>query len=171
MVAMVGRFFRSALRTGIPFGILMSVYYMVTSDDPLVRVIASGALAGVVFGALMAAFLELQHRGGARYDPTGPGEELIRWQAARREQEDHSASGHLYLTGERLVFVAHEFSRPSDGLSMPLQEISSVRAGRSMGVLPNAVEVVRGGVCDRFVVGDRRGWIRQLRQRMSRDGG
>lgn len=143
----------------------MTVYEMVTSEGSLVSGIVSGAVAGILFGLLMAAFSEFQHRGGAKYDPSGPEEALLRWEVARRRATNgETADGYLYLTGERLVFLPRHFSLPDDELSIPLGEIFSVRPGRTVGVLPNAVEVVHAEACERFVVGDRRGWIRQVRR-------
>lgn len=165
------RFVRTALQTGIPFGVFMSLYQTLASDGSLVRGLVSGAFAGVLFGLLMAAFSEFGHRRSARYDPSGPEEELLRWEAARRGKGRAAASGYLYLTDERLVFLPRDFSLPDDEISIALGKIDSVLPRRTGGVLPNGLEIVWGEGSEHFVVQDRKGWIRQLRRRLSGSAG
>lgn len=164
----MARFSRTALQTGIPFAVLMYPVLLFISGGSLGSTIPVAVAAGVMFGLLIAAFVEYQHRKFAGHDPTDPGEKLLMWGGANHWKGKESVGGYLYLTDERLVFISHKVNIQNHKLSIPLEEISSVRPCQTLVVVPNGMEVVRGQDKERFVIHNRRGWIGKLQERLPR---
>jgi hypothetical protein len=57
-------------------------------------------------------------------------------------RERESVGGHLYLTRHRLSFRPHALNFQTQPLDLPLAQIASTRAHRSMGIIPNGLTVV-----------------------------
>jgi hypothetical protein len=62
----VNKFTQTAIRTGVPFGVAMGVFYYVQHRQPLA--IVGGLVAGLLFGIAMAVY---QRRGEKRFQKLG----------------------------------------------------------------------------------------------------
>lgn len=164
---MAKRLAKTVLIAGLPFGVVMSLFFMLSSYSPASN-IATGVVSGALFGVGMAAFAEYQGRRFSGHDPCAPGEELLKQGGANHRRKAEGVGGYLYLTSERLLFCSHKFNLQNHELSIPLEDISSVRPRLTAGFIPNGLEVVWGGEKkERFVVAGRREWARELREHLN----
>ena len=102
--------------------------------------------------------------------PLGQGEELVRSSAANMQRGAETAGGKLYLTTQRLVFIAHSFNVQRGPSEIPLQLIRDVGGAwtKLLGVLPlvpNSIAVtLHDGTVHSFVVTGRSSWITAITQ-------
>ena len=107
--------------------------------------------------------------------PLAPGESLVRSGGANMQRGAETAGGKLYLTTERLVFIAHSFNLRSGPSEVPLALIADVGTAwtKLLGVLPlvpNSIAVtLRDGTVHSYVVTGRGAWIAAITQ--ARGGG
>jgi hypothetical protein len=165
------RFVRTAVTTGVPFGLVMGLLYFLMmsflfgfSSQLLAFGVVQGAGCGALFGVCMGAFVSYQGRKFASENPCAPGEDLIRHGVANHFLRLEGAGGYLYLTTERLLFRSHKFNVRDHELSIPLKDVVSVRPFLTAGLIPNGLEVVRAGRRERFAVEDRHGWADEIRR-------
>ncbi|HEX7353167.1 hypothetical protein [Brachybacterium sp.] len=107
--------------------------------------------------------------------PLAAGETLLRSGGANMQRGAETAGGKLYLTSERLVFIAHSFNVRSGPSEVPLAIIAEVGTAwtKLFGVLPllpNSLAVtLRDGTVHSFVVTGRGAWIVEITR--AREGG
>jgi len=70
--------------------------------------------------------------------------------------------GILKLTPDQLVFSAHGFAQKARVFSWPLRDFTGVSAARTLGLVPNAIQVRFGAAEVKLVVTDRKGWMSQI---------
>ena len=150
-------FFKTFWQTGLPFGILMGIFYSFQSGWK------GGALAGlfsgVLFGLMMAGFVKFQSRKFTQNRPLSADEKLIKEGSANHQ----GTGGWIYLTDSRLIFVSHKINIKNEELSIPLSEIVSIEKGRSLGIFPNRLILnLKNGRAEKFVFQDAKNWIHQI---------
>lgn len=97
--------------------------------------------------------------------PLAAGESLVRSGSGNMQRGAETAGGKLYLTTERLVFIAHSFNLRSGPSEVPLALIAEVSTAwtKLFGVLPlvpNSISVtLRDGTVHSFVVTGRTAWV------------
>jgi hypothetical protein len=159
------RFLKTAVMTGVPFGLIMGVFCALRGPIPLGWVFGLAGLAsGVVFGILMAAFAEWQRSRFTREDPCHQGERLLKQGPANHFRGWEGVGGWLYLTDRRLLFRSHRFNVQRHELSIPLDAILEARACATLGVVPNGLHVETARGAERFVVEGRAGWVKEIDQ-------
>ena len=156
------RWLRTLLFSGLPFGIGMSVFFTVRfgpTRGPIV-----GMSAGLVFGVAIAGFLALQRK---RFSHVGPyeGEPVLHQGPANHWRGGEARGGWLILTPTRLCFRSHGMNVQNAPLAIALGDIAAVEPRRSLGLIPNGLELARrSGGRERFVLAERAEWIGQLTQ-------
>lgn len=152
----------TALVLGIPFGLGMSLLFVLITGGW--RGIVPGAVAGVLFGAICAAFAAAVQARGASKDGTFAGEPVLHEGPANHWSGEEARGGWLVLTPSRLVFRAHGYNFQKHPVVIARGEIVGVEPGRSLGIIPNGLRVRRlhGGE-ERFVVRAQSAWVRALR--------
>ena len=162
-------FLRTALVTGTAFGVFMGLFWAVVGavgpeswlGGPL-RV-ALAVVSGVPFGLAMAGFAAIQRRRFARVRPELAGEDLLHDGPANHWLHGEGVGGWLFLTKERLLFRSHRFNVQRHELSVPLADITRVRAVRTAKLFPNGLRVNLGsGHVERFVVRENRRWCEEI---------
>lgn len=104
-----------------------------------------------------------------------PDEQLLRHGRANMQRGAETAGGKLFLTTERLVFVAHSFNVRSGSSEVPLALIGEVATSWTkllgkLPLLPNSIAVtLRDGTVHSFVVPGRDAWIDAIDH--AREGG
>lgn len=107
--------------------------------------------------------------------PLSEGETLLRSGRANMQRGAETVGGKLYLTSERMVFIAHSFSVRSGPSEVPLALIAEVSTAwtKLFGVLPlmpNSLALtLRDGSARSFVVPGRGAWIAAIDE-ARRDG-
>lgn len=104
-----------------------------------------------------------------------PEEQLLRHGRGNMQRGAETAGGKLFLTTERLVFVAHSFNVRSGSSEVPLALIAEVGTAWTkllgkLPLLPNSIAVtLRDGSVQSFVVTGRDAWIDAIDH--AREGG
>lgn len=102
--------------------------------------------------------------------PLAPGETLVRSGGANMQRGAETAGGKLFLTTERLVFIAHSFNVRRGPSEVQLAVIAEVGTAwtKLLGVLPlmpNSIAVtLRDGTVHSYVVTGRGAWITAITQ-------
>jgi hypothetical protein len=160
---------KTALITGLPFGISMGVLAGVAFG--ITRRLSNGVVfglvvaiaSGLVFGLAMASFMAIQRRRFAQARPDFASEQLLHDGPANHFFNGEGVGGWLFLTRERLLFRSHKYNFQRHELSIPLEEIAEIRPVRTAIILPNGLRIItRSGRDDRFLVEARRKWCSEI---------
>jgi len=156
------------LSAGVPFGVLMGLYLLWRlGTDDAVRALWLGGASGLLFGLILDRFIARQ---GTPLIDDGPqamheGERVLLVGAANHFLRAEARGGRLMLTERRLIFTSHGKNFQNQGLEVPVAEIVSCRPRRTLGIIPNGLEVVRsGGKVERFVVWNHDTWAQRIRE-------
>jgi hypothetical protein len=91
------------------------------------------------------------------------GEGLVMSGKANLWRGVESVGGALHLTSDRLIFRPHEMNVQVDVLVCERTEISSIKAVRTMGLIPSGIRLtLKSGAGIRLVVSRRREWMPAL---------
>jgi hypothetical protein len=126
--------------------------------------IPAGLLAGLSLAgfALCAGFALWRRSRLTRADPRRPGERLFAQGPANHLRGWEAVGGGLYLTDRRLLFRPHRFNFHRTEASIPLDEILRAETRATGGVIPNGLWITTPSGTERFVVGDRTGWVLEI---------
>ena len=114
-------FGKTALLTGLPFGVAMGSLWVLcfsllpawlfgsTLLSPVFGV-GLGVLCGVLFGVSIATFVGRREEEFAPRNPCAPGETLLESGAANHFLRGEAVGGYLWLTDERLHFESHAYN-------------------------------------------------------------
>lgn len=143
----------NALRTGVPFGLVMGLLNGSTRDE----VLAIGIANAAAFGIAMAFVFARAERAWAKlrepYDAEGV---LLHGPASCA-----IGPGYLVLTQRRLVWLPRKDSQREKRIEIPLAELASIRVPAAL--MRNRLEVtVRTGEKVRFLVRGPREWETRL---------
>lgn len=153
---------------GVPFA--PAFWYVMTWLPPRFGAdyLSVGLIAlasGGLFGLLLALFLgsKTVARQTALDLPAGETLEQQGW--ANHFMRIEARGGRLYLTNRNLIFQPHKFNLQSTGVVIPRAEIANASKCMTLWVLPNGLMITRrDGTKERFVVSDRKDWIRRIAQ-------
>jgi GRAM domain len=157
---MMLRFLKMITLAGLPFGLLMGLFFTLMFGDP--SGVAFGLACGLLFGLLMAGFAEWQRSRFTREDPCLDGEQLLKQGPANHFRGWEGVGGWLYLTDRRLLFRSHRLNIQNHELSIPLEEILQARPCLTAWVFPNGLSVVTAKETERFNVERRREWVEEI---------
>lgn len=158
-------FWLNALRTGVPFGIGMGMYFEVRGQNGLV----AGPVMGLVFGVLLAAFAAWQKKRMGVQGGVLDGERVVHEGAANHSAGLEKRGGWLVLTERAFVFRSHGLNVQNAPLRLPLDEVTGLEPARTLGLFPNAIRIRTGdGAEAHFVVNDRSGWLRAYSRAVGR---
>ncbi len=155
------QFFKIMLLTGIPFGLVMGLFwsFLYGSTSGIVM----GSIAGVLFGAMMSVFSRYQKKKFEMERPSFAGEDLVKEGGANHFRNIEAVGGWIYLTDKRLFFRSHSINVQRHELSIPLEKISEAKPCRTLGIIPNGLEIMTtDGDKEKFVVDDRKEWSRKI---------
>jgi hypothetical protein len=155
-------FLKTTLLTGVPFGLVMGVFFTLSQRNPLGLVY--GLVAGLIFGVLLAAFAAKQRSRFTQEDPCQDGERLLKQGPANHFRGWEGVGGWLYLTDRRLLFRPHRFNVQRHELSVPLTKVVGAAACATAWVIPNGLRVTTAQGAEQFVVEGRRGWAEAINQ-------
>jgi hypothetical protein len=154
---MTKRLFKTALLTGIPFGVLMGLFFLFIFRSP--NSIFLGLACGVAFGMFLAIFTEIQRKKMESTDGTFEGEAIVFQGPANHFFNGESRGGWLTLTPSKLAFRSHGMNAQNQNLDIDLEELAEVVTSLTLGIIPNGLRVVlRTGRKESFVLYDREKW-------------
>ncbi len=159
-------FFKSLLKTGLPFGIGMTFVFSLRFSSLLTGLFA-GMLSGLFFGAAMSIFLLKQKNKMEAKGNIFEGKNLIHQGPANHFVKMESRGGWLYLTESGLTFLSHGVNIVNKRLDISLDQISKVEIGLTFGLVPNQLRVtLKNGVMEKFVVTGRKTWAEVIRKKL-----
>jgi hypothetical protein len=152
------------LITGVPFGIILSVFTVIVSGTYLG--ILPGTVSGLVFGSLSCAFVYYQK---SRFKKISSeitnGKTVIMDGAANHFRGKEAVGGWLFLTNDELIFKSHNINVQRHQTVIQLNGISDVTTASTLGIVPNGLLVITtDGTKERFVVNNRQNWIKNIKQ-------
>jgi hypothetical protein len=144
--------------------------------------IAGGVLAGLLFGSamgifvemmrkkmqikdsrFMGSFLELQKEKMKIKDLSFEGEDIVFQGPANHFLKFEGRGGWLLLTNRRLIFRSHGVNIQNQPLEIPIAAVRSAVASRTLGIIPNGLQVeLLDGHHERFVVNQRNTWEQKI---------
>ena len=159
-------FYKSTLRTGIPFGIAMSPIFMVQSGISSGAIM--GAIVGLFFGLSMAGFVSYRSKKSRSQRPDFEGEEFIEEGPANHFVNGEGVGGWLFLTDKQLFFKSHAVNIQRHELSIPLSEIATVAIAKSLWIIPNRLDMqLKDGKVERFILNQRNLWKKEIEEQIA----
>lgn len=172
------RFLRTFLLTSIPFGLIMGLAFGLVAGLiggarlGLIVTLAGGAAAGGLFGLMMAGFVLWQSRTVRANPPHFDDEVLLHDGPANHLLNGEGVGGWLYLLRGRLYFRSHAMNLQPHELSIPLDQIERLRPVRSLGLIPNGLQLfTRSGAVEQFILEDRGRWQSEIAAARGRSPG
>jgi GRAM domain len=128
---------------------------------PMVAVVA--LLSGTLFAVLIGLFANSKMVAEQTSIELPVGESLMQQGLATHFRGIEGRGGRLYLTDRNLIFQPHKFNIQSGRVVIPRADIAKVSTAMTLGVIPNGIRVTRrDGTTERFVVSDRKEWVRKF---------
>lgn len=154
-------FVKTTVVAGVVFGIALGALLGFISEDYRLGAVG-GLAAGIGFGLLLAAFAQHQTTKFTAHDPTAPDERLLKQGPANHFLRGEGVGGFLFLSDSRLLFRPHRYNIQKNERSIPLTTIEDVQPCMRGLVIPNGLRVVTTEGDERFVVQDRRSWVKAI---------
>lgn len=149
---------RAGVQMGTIFGIIMAIFYGFQTGRWSGGIVP-GIFAGVVFGAVMIWFAKRQASKLSLKRPDFGNEKVILEGPANHFMKSEGVGGYLFLTDARLFFLSHRLNIQNHELSIPLDEIESVEAAKTLGMISNGLVIRRSpDIMERFVVFEHERW-------------
>jgi hypothetical protein len=149
--------------TGMPFGLLMALFWAFIIGWPLSLALVMGLAAGLLFGLAITAFIASPVVRESTRPTLQPAEHILYDGPANHFQGIEAVGGWLFLTNQRLIFKSHRLNIQNHEWSLPLGEIRQVQTARSLGIIPSGLRVQsRSGQSERFVIARSDEWIRRI---------
>ena len=149
--------------TGMPFGLLMALFWAFIVGWPLNLALAVGLAAGLLFGLAITAFITSPVVRESTRPTLQAAEHILYDEPANHFQGLEAVGGWLFLTNQRLIFKSHRLNIQNHEWSLSVGEIRQVQMARTLGIIPNGLRVQsRSGRSERFVIARPDEWIRQI---------
>ena len=157
-------YLKTLLIAGVPFGIIMSLFYSIVNG--VNAGIIGGISSGLLFGLLVSVFVQSQKRKFKKVSSEiTNGKDVIIDGGANHFIGKESVGGWLFLTKDEIIFKSHGFNFQRHQLTIGLNQISGVNAISTLGFVPNGLEIIAlNGNNERFVVNNRRVWIKKINE-------
>jgi hypothetical protein len=158
---MIKRFVKTALLTGIPFGLFMGLFFIVVAGNEIG--IPAGLFCGLAFGLMIALFTEFQRNKMESKDGTFEGEAIVFQGPANHFFKGEGRGGWLTLTPSRLAFRSHGMNVQNQNIDIGIEELAEVVPTLTLGLIPNGLRVLlKSGEKQSFVVNNRKQWIKVM---------
>lgn len=151
-------FIISGLLFGIVIGTIVTIISNVWSG------IVIGIILGTLFGLVISLFVFLQSKNFKKDLKSFKDKNLIYDSGANHIVRLESVGGWLYLTDNELIFKSHNFNINNHTYSIPLNKIKDVKPFLTLGIIPNGIKVITYDSVDKFVVYQRKEWIKHIMQ-------
>lgn len=126
--------------------------------------VPSGLASGLLFAGFMSVFGLYHARKFKGQCSLMEGETLLMDGPANHFVGAEGVGGWLYLTSLRLHFRSHKINFHNHELSIPLDDIASVKTSLTLGIIPNGLTVEAPKGAEKFVVQGARGWVQAIGQ-------
>ena len=91
------------------------------------------------------------------------GEKIILEGGANHTKGAEGVGGWLCLTAKEIIFKSHALNIQVHETAIDLKQIKEIQAFNNLWIIPNGLRVVtKSGRIEKFVVNDRKSWIREV---------
>lgn len=166
---------RSKIKIGIYFGLPMAMLYILSHllvegnwslrnmGFTVISGLTGGLVAGILFGWGMGAFANSKRVAQSTEITPEKDETMLFGAQASHLKGLESIGGKLYLTDKRLVFKSHAYNFRNETFSIALQEIVSLHAFKSLGLISNGMAITLSDQKKvKFIVERPEDWISRL---------
>lgn len=155
-------FLKASLLGGIFFGIALGLYTLIVTSS-VIYGIGIAISFGVLFGIVMFIIGFFQNRSFENKKiEIIDGEKVIFYGPANHFVGKESVGGYLYLTKKSIMFKSHNFNLNVHEKIIPIYEISKIEVIRTLGLVPNGIDITAKNNVERFVVFNRKVWIENI---------
>lgn len=158
-------FFKTAIITGIPFGLVMGIFFATFTHSSMLLTIFTTLFASILFGLSMAKISTLPQLQQPITPLLQPNEQILKVSPANHFVGLIAMGGWLFLTNQRLIFQAHRLMQQPYQLSTPITEITQIRSG--ITTLMHLAIRTRHHQNQRFVVGQRHAWSKAIQMQIA----
>jgi len=153
------------------FGAVSGVFSAISSGSLIVGIV-TGVVAGALFALAILLFSVVVQKvrmfGLKNIRGWAEDEVTVRSGPANFMRHGLAEGGILFLTDKRLRFCTHRASAEVGDYSFPVAAVVATKAFRTLGIVPNGLEVdLNDGRSARFVVYDREAWMQAIEQQKS----
>ncbi len=160
---MMQRLLKTALFTGVPFGLFMGLLLALSYGSNVG--VPMGFACGLLFGLFVALFTETQRKKMQSKDGTLDGEAILFQGPANHFQNGEGRGGWLTFTLTRLVFRSHGMNIQNQPLNIEVGEILEVVPTLTVGFIPNGLRItLKNGRQESFVVQNQKKWSKVISQ-------
>lgn len=147
-----------ALLYGLPMGLLFAM-----SSGSYAAGIPAGVISGAIFATILTQFAKRQTQKFQASSPDFGSEMPLHSGPANHFKGMEGVGGHLWLTDTRLHFRSHKLNVQNHEWSVPLADVSSVQAVKTLGLIRNGLAVrLASGEEHRFVVNENERWAQAI---------
>jgi hypothetical protein len=169
---------KTRTKAGVIFGVAMTIFFilqdLLTHDNLTTKSISifivsslfGGALAGLLFGWLINAFINSKLLAKGTKINTEPNETILFETGANHFKGVEAVGGKLYLTDKRLVFKSHKFNLQNHELAISLYDVDKVVRYKTLGLINNGLSITTTGKkIEKFVVQQSTDWANYLAEK------
>lgn len=154
--------FLIALTFGLPWTVIMVIYYSLTNDGLSLNVIVSTLIGGLVAGLLFA--LAMQYTAKKLLTKitvdTEENEWIIKEGAANHFKGMEGVGGKLVLTNKRLIFKSHKLNLQNHQDNFELAQIENLQTSKTLGFLKNGLTLeLNGNEKHKFIIDAPQEWV------------
>ncbi|MBC6112421.1 hypothetical protein ACFOG5_10045 [Pedobacter fastidiosus] len=121
--------------------------------------IITAPIAGLLFGLAMYFFVNSKKINEQTNLSEAEQESIIYSGAANHFKNTEAVGGKLYLLTDRIEFKSHQYNFQKHSFSIGLHEIQALNFYKTLGLIPNGLEVIlKDGEVEKFVVNNRNTW-------------
>ncbi|TCD11249.1 hypothetical protein EZ449_07100 [Pedobacter frigidisoli] len=129
----------------------------------------SAPIAGIFFGLLMYFFVNSKRVKAQTALNNSNESDIIHSGGANHFKNAEALGGKLYLLPDRLEFKSHRFNIQNHAFSIGINEIKKIAFYKTLGIVPNGLEVVlKDGEVEKFVVNNRNLWKENIEKLISK---
>lgn len=167
---MTKKFWITALMFGLPWTVIMVVYFSIAKGGITVNTLGITVAAGLAGGLAFAGLMQFLAKSlsGSIVIETAEGENIIKSGGANHFVEKEGVGGKLVLTDQRLIFKSHKYNVHKHQQTIDLNRITGIEVVRTFGILENGLILeLRNGEKHKFIVDDPRDWLEQIKGQQS----
>jgi hypothetical protein len=162
---MAKKFWITTLIFGLPWSILMIVYYSISRGGFTPGLVISGLMGGLIFGILFA--WSMQYATERLFKKivveTSEGEIVVKEGGANHFRGKEGVGGKLVLTDRRLIFKSHKFNVQNHKTDFDLKDVEKLQATKTLNILENGLTIeLANREKHKFVVDEPKEWIEKI---------
>lgn len=154
-----------ALTFGLPWTVLMIIYYSIIKGGLTLNILVSNLIGGLVAGLLVAWTMQYASKRLFKKITieTADNENIIKEGGANHFKGKEGVGGKLVLTDKRLIFKSHKFNIQNHQDNFDLEQIEKLQATKTLKFLENGLTLeLANNDRHKFIVDEPTDWIEKI---------